>query len=313
MFAPALAAATLLALGTLDFRIAVMRDRLVAESPLIRALGVNPRDFVFRLDYLTGRLTSAEKPPAYPNEYADLEDEARLELKLDAELLVNLCPVFAVVSGIDESFYNDDPTLPPDPVAFYVPPRPDRDGRYALVVVLHGRSETETDVVSHAALRALADRDHAILIAPWGVGGELWGRSAVGEILSIIAEMERGFHVDSRRVYLAGLGLGGASGYRIVAEHPEVFEALLSVGGGLSPKDAFPALNLLRSRNVYLVGQNPTYNVLAAACVPVSFYATASDAPGFYDTTSQLQQAWKDMFDGVVRNTFARDCTRELP
>jgi pimeloyl-ACP methyl ester carboxylesterase len=312
MFAPALAAATLLALGTADVRIPVMRDRLVASSPMIRALGVNPLDFVFRLDYLTGRLTSLGAGLGDPTVYADLEDEVRLELKLDAELLVNRCPVFSAIAGIDESWYNDDPALPPDPVAFYVP-RPDRDGRYAIVVVLHGRSQTETDVLSHSALRALADRNHAILIAPWGVGGELWGRTAVGEILAIIAEMERGFHVDARRVYLAGLGLGGASGFRIVAEHPEVFDALLSVGGALPASDAFPALNLLRSRDVYLVGQTTTYNVLASACVPVSFYAAAGEAPGFYESGAQIEQAWNDMFGGVVRNTYASDCTRALP
>jgi pimeloyl-ACP methyl ester carboxylesterase len=308
MFAPALAAATLVALSTPDFRIAVMRDRIIAASPMIQALGVNPRDFVFRLDYLTGRLTSIEVPAANPIAYADLEDEVRLELKLDAELLVNLCPVFSAVSGADESFYNDDPTVPPDPVAFYVP-RPGRDGRYALVVLLHGRTQTETDLLSHATLRSLADSEHAILIAPWGVGSELWGPAAVSEILSIIAEMERGFHIDPRRVYLAGLGSGGASGFRIAAQHPDVFNAVLSVGGAFPAKDAILTLNLLRDRDVYLVGEAPTYEVLAEACVPVSFYA-AKDASAFYDIAAQFEQAWSDMFDGVVRNTNTRDCSR---
>jgi S-formylglutathione hydrolase FrmB len=309
MFAPALAAATLVALGTLDVRIAVMRDRLVAASPMIRALGVNPRDFVFRLDYLTGRLFSAQSQAADPFKEADLEDQVRLELKLDAELLVNLCPVFSAVTGIDESFYNDDPALPPDPVAFYVP-RPDRDGRYALVVLLHGRTETETDVVAHTALRALADRDHAILVAPWGVGSELWGRSATGEILSIVAEMERGFRVDARRVYIAGLGEGAASVFHIAAEHPDVFDALLSIGGGLPPKDAFTAVSMLRSRDVYLIGDTTTYDVLAGNCVPVSFYAVAAGSTGFYQSGTQIEQAWNDMFDGIVRNTYTRDCAR---
>jgi pimeloyl-ACP methyl ester carboxylesterase len=310
MFAPALAAATLLSLGTPDVRIAIMRDRIVAASPMIRAIGVNPRDFVFRLDYLTGRLVS-EQTSEDLSARSDLEDEIRLELKLDAELLVNLCPVFATIAGVDESWYNDNPALPPDPVAFYVPPA-DRSRLYALVVLLHGRSETETSVVSRAGLRALADREHAILVAPWGVGSELWGRDAVGEILSIIAEMERGFRVDSRRVYIAGFGLGGASAFRIVAQHPAVFAALLSVGGPLPYSDAFLALPVLRSRDVYLVGETATYNALASSCVPVSYYSAAEGA-GFYRTGAQIAQAWTDMFDGVVRNTYARDCTRALP
>src|SRR5215472_6556208 len=164
MLAPALAAATLLALGTpsLDLRIADARERLIAESPWIRTEGVNPYDFVYRLDYLRGQLsavTDAER-------LADLEREAQLELKLDEELLVNLCPTFAAVDGLDESFYNDDPHEPPDPVAFYLP-KANPKTKYALVVVLHGRQQTETDVVSRAILHDLADRSHAILVAPW--------------------------------------------------------------------------------------------------------------------------------------------------
>jgi hypothetical protein len=306
MFAPALAAATLLALGSpsLDLRISITRDRLIAESSLISTYGVNPYDFVFRLDYLQGQLTAVSDA----QRHADLEQEASLELKLDAELLANLCPVFAAVEGIDESFYNDDPRAPPDPVAFYVP-KIDTKRKYAIVVVLHGRQQTETDVVSRGVLRDLADRTHAILIAPFGTGGVLWSKASAAEIAAIVREMERAFAVDPTRVYLAGVGLGGDGVFRIASSRLQTFRAVLSLDGALEPNDAFSAITALHNGNVYLVGQSVTYAVLARNCVPVSYYPVDGDVAGFYQTAAQLQQAWADMFDGVIRNSNTRECT----
>lgn len=306
MFAPALAAATLLALGTpsLDFRISVTRDRLIAESPLIRTEGVNPYDYVFRLDYLRGQLASVTDDARR----ADLEEEVRLELKLDSELMANLCPEFWAIDGVDESFYNDDPKAPPDPVAFYLP-KSDRKDKYALVVVLHGTQQTETDVVSRAVFRELADRRHAILVAPYGTGNVLWGKESVAELTAIVRSMQRAFPIDPQRVYLAGLGLGGDGVFRIASSHSQPFHAMLSLGGGLEEADAFAAIAALRSKYVYLIGHGETYNALSRNCVQVSYYPFDERGAGFYQMAPQLRQAWDDMFDGVVRNSNARECT----
>jgi S-formylglutathione hydrolase FrmB len=310
MFAPALAAVSLLALGSVessDYRITVMRDRLIAESPMIRTLGVNPYDFVFRLDYLTGRLSAPGALDSTSPVRADLEQQTKLELKLDAELLVNLCPVFGVVSGLDESFYNDDPRAPPDPVAFYVP-KPGPDRKYALVVVLHGRMQTETDVVSHAMLRDLADRNHAILVAPWGEGFALWGDLASSEVLAIVGQMMHAFPVDSRRVFVAGIGEGGSGAFHLAAHNPSRFDAMLSIGGELASADSFTAIHTLRNRNVYLIGGTVTNDLLSRACLPVSHY-TAPDRADMYQAGTEIAQAWNDMFDGVVRDASSRECT----
>lgn len=306
MFAPALAAAMLLALGTpsLDLRISLTRDRLIAESPLIRTEGVNPYDFVFRLDYLQGQLAAA----ADEGRRADLEQQARLELKLDAELLANLCPVFAAVDGMDESFYNDDPRAPPDPVAFYLP-KFDTKRKYALVVILHGRQQTETDVVTHAVFRDLADRTHAILVAPWGTGSLLWSKDSSAEIAAIVREMERGFSIDAQRVYLAGVGFGGNGVFRVASTRLQTFRAFLSLDGALEPDDAYDAITHLRAGNVYLVGQSSTYAELARNCVPVSYYPIDDNRADFYQFAAPLQQAWSDMFDGIIRNTNTHECT----
>ena len=311
MFAPVLAAATLIALGSpssWNLRISIMCDRLIAESPLIRTYGVNPFDFVFRLDYLEGRIATDASLPEQSPERIDVEQEAALELKLDAELLVNLCPVFGAIAGTDESFYNDDPRAPPDPVAFYVP-RPDAHGQYGLVIVLHGRRQTETAIVTRTALRDLANQTHAILVAPWGTGGALWGDQASAEVVAIATEMEKGFRIDSRHVYVVGVDLGGSGVFHIVARHPSMFRAALSLGGGLPADDLFAVSHSYRNGNIYLVGENDTYAVLSHGCVPVSYYPVAGTDAGFYQTGQQIAQAWDDMFDGVIRNDASRECT----
>jgi len=309
MFAPVLAAAALLALGSsgsTDYRIPVMRDRIIAESPFITKLGVNPLDFVFRLDYLTGRRNLPEALDETSPLHADLEQQTKLELKLDAELLLNLCPVFGAVSGFDESFYNDDPHAPPDPVAFYVP-KPDRNGKYALVLVLHGRMQTETDVVSHGSLRTLADRDHAMLVAPWGAGGDLWGDLSSSEAISILNELERVFPIDRRRVFVAGVGMGGTGAFHLAAANAGRFGAVMSIGGEMLERDAFTALPSLRNRDVYLVGATATYAALTRECAPVSYYP--ADRVDMYQASSQIEAAWSDMFDGVVRSSATHECT----
>ncbi|HVA32959.1 MAG TPA: alpha/beta hydrolase-fold protein [Candidatus Baltobacteraceae bacterium] len=311
MFAPAVAAVTLFALGSAPswkLPVSIMRGRLVAQSPLIRALGVNPRDFVFRLDYLAGKLASDEGARQEAPRRVDLEVQAKLELKLDAELLLNLCPTFGAVRGLDESFYNDDPRAPPDPVAFYVP-KPDAAGRYAAVVLLHGRTQTETDVVSRSVLLKLADATHAILIAPWGTGSALWGRAAGDEIVAILNDVEREFPIDRQRVYLAGLALGGSSAYRLAARNPSRFHAVLSIGGALLPGDAFVFAHGFLGHAIYVVGADSTYDALASACLPVSDYRLGAVSDAFYAAIPEIEQAWNDMFDGVIRNDNTRECS----
>ena len=305
IFAPLVAAT--LALGTplaSDTFISIMRERLIAESPFIRALGVNPRDFVFRLDYLSGKLAQAGNTPS---EREELAREMQLELKLDAELLVNLCPYFDAVAGFDESWYNSDPKAPPDPVALYVPPRQPQP--YAVVVLLHGRGQTETDVLSQGVFRHMADLRHAILVAPWGTGGALWGDAAAREIANILAELEGGLPIDPSRIYVAGVGLGGEGAFGVAARYANIFRGVLSIDGSLGAGDAFAVSHELRDRDVYLVSNDPVvYDVLASACVPVSRYDAQAAALSPDAQSDQVEEAWNDMFDGTVRNGSAREC-----
>lgn len=322
MLVPLLAAATLLSPQTtarsFGWGIAVMREHVVADSTYIRLVGVNPDDFIFRLDYLAGKVAhvDASTPLAVR---ADLEQQTKLELKLDAELMLNLCPVFSAIGGLDESFYNDDPKVPPDPVSFYVP-RPDAGGRYSVVILLHGKGQTETDIISHEIFQRLADASHAILIAPWGTGSALWGDPAASETIAILDEIERTLPVDRKRVYLAGFALGAAGAFHLAERYPSRFSALLAMDGGLLPEDAFGAAHTLRDRNVYIVGggkdpfvtpavESATYRTLALACIPVSEYIQPQAGGDLYQTQEQIERAWNDMFAGVVRDTNTRECS----
>ena len=108
---------------------------------------------------------------------------------------------------------------------------------------------------------------------------------------------------------MAGVGLGGDGVFRIASSRLQTFRAVLSLDGALEPNDAFAAITALHNGNGYLVGQSVTYSVLARNCVPVSYYPIDGDIAGFYQVAAQLQQAWSDMFDGVVRNSNTRECS----
>ena len=177
-------------------------------------------------------------------------------------------------------------------------------------MLLHGRAQTETDVVSHELFRRLADRWHAILIAPWGTGGTLWGNPAAAEIAGILDELEHGVAIDQKRIYLAGISMGSSGAFHVASRYPSRFRAVLAIGGdGIFAADQFAIAHEFHERPAYVVGGRPELSaVLATSCVPVSEYAGVDERDDLYTTGDAIERAWDDMFDGTVRDANTRDC-----
>lgn len=292
-----------------------MQTALESASVAIHAKGVNAFDYVARLENLRSRT----KHEAGSASESDIERQLQLELQLDRTLISGVANEFVHAPGADDRIVAF-PGGFSDPIATYVPSAPEPDGKYRLVVILHGAGETEADVVSRSAFQDLAEANHAIVVAPWGDGDDLWGQRAIDEILTAMQRAESTFHIDVKRRYLVGISMGGAGAFHVAATHADRFTAIMTIVGDLAGPDSRAVRTTLRDTNVYLVegGKDPimgpranayTYRTLARACVPVSLYLAPDAGHSIYETEPELRQAWSDMFSGIVRNGSSSECT----
>ncbi|HVA32960.1 MAG TPA: alpha/beta hydrolase-fold protein [Candidatus Baltobacteraceae bacterium] len=302
---------------TAGIGIDAMRQRIVSHTAAMRAQGADPVDYLMRLNYLDERRQAANgRAPAAM--LADLEAQTRLELQLDDSLLTGTWPQLAAIRGGAIALYSAVASGA-DPYGIYVP-SPDARGRYALVVMLHGAGETEADVISRAIFRHLAAEHHAIVVAPWAHGDNLWHGRDASETMAIVNEVARAFPIDARRTYIVGISMGGAGAFHLATVYPNRFSAVMTIVGDLRADDAPAARQELRDRDVYMVsgGKDPimtpavedlAYGTLEQNCVPVSRYVAPDAGHDLYQTAPQVEQAWNDMFAGTVRDSSTRECS----
>jgi predicted peptidase len=115
---------------------------------------------------------------------------------------------------------------------------------YPLVLFLHGAGSTGTDGKKQVSGIAPAIRKDekafpAIVVFPqsqkrsWGANSEDGKRA-----MAILAEVEKKYKVDDKRVYLTGLSMGGFGTWSLAAAHPDKWAAIVPICGGGNPKDA---------------------------------------------------------------------------
>lgn len=112
-----------------------------------------------------------------------------------------------------------------------------------VVVFLHGNSLCGSDlnrVRRYGCLDAISmGRDiDAMLIAPQNPGGP-WNPTRIMNVLNWVQEH---FAMDTNRIYVIGMSLGGYGTFDFVATYPEKFAAAMALCGGSSRKD-FCGLN----------------------------------------------------------------------
>ena len=57
-------------------------------------------------------------------------------------------------------------------------------------------------------------------------------------LLALLNHLTNTFKVDTDRIYLTGLSMGGYGSWRLAADHPELFAAVVPICGGGDPRDA---------------------------------------------------------------------------
>jgi len=122
------------------------------------------------------------------------------------------------------------------PYAYYLPGDyiAKSSRRWPLMLFLHGAGERGSDVqrvAIHGPLSMVKRGTNFpfIIVAPLCRAKERWSKDA---LLQLLERVERRFAVDSKRVYLTGLSMGGYGTWELGLSHPERFAALAPICGG---------------------------------------------------------------------------------
>ena len=146
----------------------------------------------------------------------------------------------------------------------YVPPDP----QPALVVVLHGCTQTAASYDFGAGWSTLADRHGFVLLLPeqqpannakncfnWFLAGDIErGRGEAMSIRQMVEKMIVDHGIDRRRVFVTGLSAGGAMTSVMLATYPDVFAAGAIIAGlpygtAANVKEAFESMGQVRARS----------------------------------------------------------------
>lgn len=120
----------------------------------------------------------------------------------------------------------------------------DPDQRFPLVVFLHGSGQRGDD--NRSQLRGfpeqMANSDWRLrypcyMLVPQCPERFAW-KSLIDELTSIIHEISSKNPIDTTRIYLTGLSMGGFGCFGLAAEEPQLFAAVVPICGGGDPTTA---------------------------------------------------------------------------
>ena len=180
----------------------------------------------------------------------------------------------------------------------HVPARYDASHPAPLLVAMHGgggNMDIQADDRFYGEITT-SEKEGAIVVFPNGTSrfasGKLatWnagdccagavrrGADDVGFIRAVVADMERRWSVDKRRVYATGMSNGGMMAYRLACEAADVFTAIASVAGTdntreCKPSRPVPVLHIQAKddpRVLFDGGQGKAIGATAHASVPAT-------------------------------------------
>ena len=109
---------------------------------------------------------------------------------------------------------------------------------WPMIVFLHGGGERGTNlnkVLTTGPLRYTKSGKKLpfIIISPQIKPDQYWDPD---EVISLVKELISGCRVDTNRIYLTGLSIGGKGTWEISTKYPDVFAAIAPVSGWGDPK-----------------------------------------------------------------------------
>ena len=197
------------------------------------------------------------------------------------------------------------------PYTLYVPK--DIGPRPALVVLLHGRPQTESELLGGPYFRTLADATHTIIAAPWGRGHYDYYGVATDDVYQTASEVASAFAIDPKRIYLAGYSMGGFSVFKVGPVHGSVWASVMCISGAILNSETNAVRSAWSKTPVYVVNGKLDDNIpqqyglltaewLAGVGIPTGFYQAPTGTHMLPTLMTELTQAWSDMLAGVVHN-----------
>jgi len=127
--------------------------------------------------------------------------------------------------------------------AVYVPREYDPGRAWPLILFLHGSGERgddglrQTEGALGRAVRLDPGRWPAIIVMPQCPEGVWWDK-AIPQVEKSLEQTLAEYRVDTNRLYLTGISMGGYATWIFGARHADRFAALMPICGGGYPEDA---------------------------------------------------------------------------
>ena len=128
----------------------------------------------------------------------------------------------------------------------YLPPEFDaeNDKTFPLIFFLHGRGESNGPLSLVAKwgppkFAARGDELPYVIVSPQCPAEDSWTSEAQQKrLVGLLNNVVANYNIDESRIYLTGLSMGGYGSWRLAADHPQRFAAVVPVCGGGDPDDA---------------------------------------------------------------------------
>ncbi|MBV8171309.1 MAG: hypothetical protein JO219_05185 [Candidatus Eremiobacteraeota bacterium] len=243
-------------------------------------------------------------------------DEMLLLAQLDAGLVDQLATqTYVSLSAVRGASAGLLPAIGPKKLAhalaIYVPTSVIVHGMTPLIIYLHGKGQSEADVIASPLVRSWADAGGAVVVAPYSSDEDMLSDASIGELYQALGAIEDAMHADRRHTFLAGNSLGGFAAFRTLAEGPERWRAGLVIEGAVAQGDSDFVAAHVHGKALYLVAGSNDASVSAAYMRQLASWLRSNGALVTYyeqpDGTHSLQsvapmasKAWHDMLAGVV-------------
>lgn len=134
----------------------------------------------------------------------------------------------------------------PGKLSFFVhPPKSANKEKVPLVIVLHGCSQSATEIAVETGWNTLADQNDFMVVYPeqkrgnnmsncfnWFNKQDRDGNGESESIYAMIRYTMNHYPIDSSRVFIYGLSAGAAMTVNLMAQYPSLFNAGASLAGG---------------------------------------------------------------------------------